>query len=263
MRQGFGGEFLYNEKGEFAGINLGFDYCAEHEWGISPLNARLGISDNPNIEGFERRRVTAGESACGGYVSVDKEEYFYIYSANIKHLLPEEKNNLGNTMRALLTHIPIGVITEYGFASFWDETGFQIVLNKDFANFGEKLLNAIRTNDVLLYLSGGKNPFGGHGLQIVILSKMDSDYLEDMRKKDADKNRLLACADATGIVDVLKKAGKGFYALCPRWADDRKKSVVFWLNPMRQDCYNYGWYTVHELRLWAKEKGPVVKKRMI
>lgn len=259
MRQSFGGAFLYNEKGEFVGINLGYDYCAEHEWGIDIMNRRLGVSGDLSVEGFERRRITVGGSVGGGDVLHEKKKYFYIYCGNIDYLLPEEKADLRKVMHRLSIGIPCGTIEEYGFASFWGEDGFQIIFKEEFACFGKALLDAIRENDALLYLNSRNSPFGGQGLQITILSKMDASVLEEMRETDADKNRLLACAEATGIAKLLEQAGKRFYALCPRWADSRKNSVLFWLNPMEQNRYNFGWYTVKELQQWAKDKGPVVK----
>jgi hypothetical protein len=32
MRRGNEGQFLQNEDGSLLGINLGADFCAEHEW---------------------------------------------------------------------------------------------------------------------------------------------------------------------------------------------------------------------------------------
>jgi hypothetical protein len=34
MRRGNKAEILRNEAGLFMGVNLGADYCAEHEWGV-------------------------------------------------------------------------------------------------------------------------------------------------------------------------------------------------------------------------------------
>ena len=77
-------------------------------------------------------------------------------------------------------------------------------------------------------------------------------------------------AAATGIEEVLKKAGKRYYALSPRWAAsikgtkngevETKYGVVFWLNPCDQYKNNYGHFTVEELQQWAKGEGPIPKK---
>ena len=65
----------------------------------------------------------------------------------------------------------------------------------------------------------------------------------------------------------LKKAGKSWFALSPKKLnkEDMEKhktkfSVIFWLNPTEQRIVNYGWFTVEELRMWIKGKGPIVKQ---
>ena len=63
---------------------------------------------------------------------------------------------------------------------------------------------------------------------------------------------------ATGIEEVLKAAGKKWYALSPGWRDKRKQHVDFFLNPCEQERYDFGWFTVEELRQWARDEGPVL-----
>ncbi|MFA6407274.1 MAG: hypothetical protein WCV80_01030, partial [Candidatus Paceibacterota bacterium] len=60
--------------------------------------------------------------------------------------------------------------------------------------------------------------------------------------------------------DELKKAGIGYFALSPRWKDETKKEIVFWLNPREQRENNYGWFSAADLKLWIKGKGPIPKK---
>ena len=76
---------------------------------------------------------------------------------------------------------------------------------------------------------------------------------------DEDYQRMLSTAEATGIEQLLKDAGKRFYALSPRWADDTKQDVRFWLNPAEQHAYKSGWFTVEELKQWSKDEGPILK----
>lgn len=66
----------------------------------------------------------------------------------------------------------------------------------------------------------------------------------------------------TRIHKILAKSGKKYFALSPRWADDQKKEVVFWLNPYDQDKYNSGWFSVQDLKDWAKDKGKVMKAQL-
>lgn len=260
MRQSLGGTIIYNKKDEPIGINLGADFCAEHEWGIQRMCNRLGVINNNTVVGVERRRITKGETVGGGLVTVKKKKYFYIYSANINYLMEEEKKTLRNIMDSLGMYLGEGTLEKYGFMSFWDEGGFQVLFNEKYIGLGEKLLCAIKENDALIYVGKSENPFIRSGLHIVILSKMDKEKINEMKEKDEDKNKLIECAANTGIHQILKNAGKQYFALTPRWKNDEKKEVVFWLNPMQQHLYNFGWFTVKELQLWARDKGPVIKK---
>ena len=58
-------------------------------------------------------------------------------------------------------------------------------------------------------------------------------------------------------VDILKDADKGYYALSPSWDGDN--NLIFWLNPREQHVYNHGWFNVDELKMWAKNDGPIMK----
>jgi len=260
MRQSYGGNIIYNKNNEFVGVNLGADFCAEHEWGIQRMCTRLGVANNSITVGVDRRKITKGESVDGGQVTIKKKKYFYIYSENINYLMDKDKITLRKIMDGLHMYPGEMTLEKYGFMSFWDEGGFQLLFDEKYIEFGKELLNAIKTNDALLFVGKTSNPFSRGGLNVVILSRMDEEVLNEMKEKDEDQKRLAIRAVDTGIFELLKKAGKRYFALTPRWKDEKKKEVVFWLNPMEQHLYNFGWFSVKELQLWAKDKGPVMKK---
>lgn len=68
-------------------------------------------------------------------------------------------------------------------------------------------------------------------------------------------------AKKTKIKKILDRAGKKYFALSPRWKDENKKEVIFWLNPYYQDIDNFGWFTVDDLKDWAKGKGKIPMKK--
>src|SRR5271156_937305 len=45
-------------KGLFLGVCLSADYCAEHEWGIKPLQTMFGIPQDDQVFGLKRRQIT-------------------------------------------------------------------------------------------------------------------------------------------------------------------------------------------------------------
>ena len=58
MRRSFRSEILKDDNGQVIGINLGADYCAEHEGGIESLERALGIQKKEGDFGIEARRVS-------------------------------------------------------------------------------------------------------------------------------------------------------------------------------------------------------------
>jgi hypothetical protein len=81
-----------------------------------------------------------------------------------------------------------------------------------------------------------------------------------MYRVDEDAYNLKNAAKATGIEDYLKAKWRRWFALSPRWANEEKTEVKFWLNPMDQHIYEAGWYSVEQLMEWVEDRGPVMKK---
>ena len=81
-----------------------------------------------------------------------------------------------------------------------------------------------------------------------------------MTDTDLDTIELQKAVARTGIHKLLKEADCKYYALSPRWADESKTEVKFWLNPYDQTNNNYGWYAVEDLEAWVNGEGPIPKK---
>jgi ABC-type Zn uptake system ZnuABC Zn-binding protein ZnuA len=94
----------------------------------------------------------------------------------------------------------------------------------------------------------------------MIKSLLSQDVIDSIKESDLDVIRLKKTANKTGIYEILKKAGKSYFSLSPRWNDESKKEVVFWLNPMNQNKYKCGWFNVNDLKDWAKDKGKIIIK---
>ncbi|MBP9819936.1 hypothetical protein KBC79_04325 [Candidatus Woesebacteria bacterium] len=70
---------------------------------------------------------------------------------------------------------------------------------------------------------------------------------------------------STEVIPLLKESGKSWFSLQPSkfTYDPQTMRVTFLLNPFNQRAYNFGWYTLDELRLWAVNQGPVMKTRQV
>lgn len=259
---------------KFIGINLGAEHCAEHEWGIDGIQRAFGIphfgkqpfqKQPPLIGlpkppfGIERRQITALPEmltltdqtvSTGGRRS--NNLFFrclrssYRQDSRVEDLFP-------------------GLVEGGELGTAWCEDQFMIVMPKtDKADYLQELWDAFARKDIVIGTFGG-NVFANSNLVIGIASRIPKSYAKHMYDVDIDHYNLLIAAEKTGIQAKLESAGKEYYALSPHWARDHKGvktsyDVVFWLNPMDQDRYDAGYFTVENLEAWMANKGPIVSR---
>jgi hypothetical protein len=268
MRRGSDPKWVYLPNGDLAGIAMGSDFCAEHEWGVAPMRQQLRCDETK--DGIERRQVTV----------VPKE--LQRFSGVAPH--PSDKRKKGTEYEALFLYPtetyyrkPVEWVADRelyrydekrGVCCAWDEKTFGIVAygEKDKKNL-DLLWDAFQRKDIAFYPQVGVFHMGG-GLILCIVSKVPEKDVKAMLEADLDHKRLLEAAKQTGIEDDLKAAGKKWIALSPRWSKEirstvngevkTKYPVIYWLNPYHQDQHNHGWWTVEVLQQWAKNEGPVM-----
>lgn len=261
MRQGSDRDEFVGVNGEVIGFHLSADHCAEHEWGIKGIKRDLGITG----EGFgiENRTITNADSV----------------------VLFKFTKRVGNRGRkkqvqcACLTNYtrydgkPIGIedVTEYisdfrytegdkQTAGAWNEEHFMFAVSgAEHIDALEMVYNAFKTNDIAVFLSNGA-VFKNAGLSFAMVSRFPADVAKQMEDTDKSQARLNKAFADTGIADLLRKAGKQYFALSPRWTDDDETDLRYWLNPMDQANNNYGWFTLDDLKQWAENRGPIPKK---
>lgn len=277
MRRAEKSQWLISDKNVFMGINLGSDYCAEHEWGIDNLKSLMGVpTDTQGIYGIERRRCKSPNTKClalkmekniCNLIAVSEWQMNYFLEKDIdKHY--QELYFRGNSE----------------MTTAWDEGSFAIrVKGEDNIKKLKTVYENLTVGKCAIWLGGG-GVFQNAGLCIAIIDLLPKESLDVMQKADIDREKLKDAAKATGILQKIEEANEsfrkmrevetgracyekkwGFFALSPSWANKeaRKKTkypVVFWLNPQDQQNNNYGWFTVEELNQWLQGKGPIPKK---
>lgn len=263
MRQAYvNKQWIKSEStGEFVGVCMGSDFCAEHEFGIDTIKNDFGIvtSEKNNfllglvkkeipIFGIECRRI---RRVPEHFQLFDKDGFHGVasYSGRNKQWVSHLFDDGVNKMKT----------SAYEFSSYWDEKSFLLVTKPDDHDRFDDIVRSIREMDAAIFI-GGAGAFSNGGLNIVIISKMQQDVRDAMSKLDESKYRLKATAEATGIHEEAKRAGKAYFALSPGWKDKSEKEIHFWLNPYEQDKYNAGWYSLTELRQWFKNEGPIIKE---
>lgn len=256
------------EDGRLICVNLGADYCAEHEWGISGIRNKFGIPDKATrkVNGIHARTITKNEGIH--FIKTKKEDVdIFILSNYGCSWEPEEKNKKLIEEHAKRNWHPIegkvvckqeGVTQLADVYCAWSEKEFMIASTDK--EMMETLWEAFQDLDLAICLSGG-GVFQNAGLSFWIVPNMPEDIKSHWEVVDIDWLDLEDAVEASKIRDILKKAGKEYHALSPRWKDENKNDFHFWLNPMEQDIHNCGWFELKDLLEWAKNKGPILKEK--
>jgi hypothetical protein len=285
MRRGYNSELIKDEQGQLLGFNLGADYCAEHEWGIDKIKSSFGIdvdsSEKPFAKWWEKILLVTAKSALGvdkrlitkcpelvkGEYKISIKNYKQPKSKPVKHTIyyigfksyyfsssSKEERFEEEIKRGIYS-----VSETENVWGWWSEGDFMVASADKQAI--EDLYQAFQALDVTISVGGG-NVFQNGGLHFVIKSRISQEVIDDVYQQDLDSLNLKKAASSTGIYEKLEKAGKGFYALSPRWKDAEKKEVIFWLNPEEQNENNACWCTVEDLKDWIKGVGKIPKEKV-
>lgn len=238
MRRGNKCEIVMYEK-IFVGFSLGADFCAEHEWGIDRIMQDYGINTKKN--GLMGRKIT-------------KLPEYFKYNEKENLISSTRYNSLGElyTAKQLKAYKVL-------ISGAWDVGTFAIRITDEYKTHLKELVEAFKKSDVLIAI-GSREGFANGGLNLLIYSRMPNKVKKDAVSTSKKHNELLKTVKKTGIEEILKKAKKRYFALSPRWEDYKKKEIKYWLNPMEQNIHEHGWYTLDDLKLWAKNKGPILNK---
>jgi hypothetical protein len=285
-------DFILDSNGKVAGICLGYDYCAEHEWGVAGIKEALGIwSGDPKTEkrimGFDRVRVTNADSV-------------YFFEHETKFLKPGNKRPSKAPVYAIVLvqrsswrsaedqlKYARDFIDNHTFefkrAEFnaaWNEKEFMIWGPEAAKEKLETIFQAFKAKDILLGMHRTSNPFAGNGLVFAMESTYPADAKEAVIREQKSYRKMWERINKTRILEKLKKAGCSYFACSPKQIQfesivnedkyekpvvERQKAsklpdIMFWLNPMEQRKNNSGWFTVEELEQWTKGKGPIPMK---
>lgn len=264
MRRGITPKILTNSQGEFLGINLGSDACAEHEWGIKDIEQAFGVDKNAEA-GIERHRVQKIPTSRGGPFSTSSEGESML---GIAFSLDQRTGRFGYPFNYIKDTARGLELYDKNLAAGWSERDFGVAFTKELATKMQELYDAFVSKDAAFVFSSALPVFENPGLCLVIISQLDQEVLDSLRDKHLESERLKAASDATGIHERLRAAGmgqyqdRGYFACSPKWVSDRLKQetkhpVMYWLNPYDQQNNNFGWYTVEQLDEWIAGKGPV------
>ena len=254
--------WLLSEEGEVEGVALGADACTEHECGVAPLRRSMGVADRfekglldrtmtmtPPLLAYAEYLTEGGEPAA---VLMIGDSHQDLTSSDLPGWAQGECS-----FSKRLAECPDGELV-----CAWDRAGAALhgrgIVQVDRL---AHLYRSFCTHDIAFgadLVDRDRHPNGG-GLTFVRASTVSPTLRAAALAKDESHARLKIRVEALGIERELREAGKEWFALSPRWKSTPDgEDVHFWLNPMRQDDHNSGWFTVDELRQWVQGKGPVM-----
>ena len=279
MRAGTKPEWL-KVDGKLIGVNLGADYCAEHEWGIRGLKGLFGIDGATPEYSREKPKYTKPAGLPRRMISKHDCARFYQHGkkavllgmALYRHEYLESAIAKGGIAKAFKEALPDDLRGwREGLKTAWSSDDFGIYGEGEDAEHIAELWKAFLQNNIAIWIGGTQLPvFENGGLIVAIADRAPAEGVKIMEEADLDQERLAAASDATGIISRLEKAGKGYFACAPKWFDGKFKPmgqvkktvhpVIYWLNPLEQDENHFGWLTVEDLDQWIEGTGPIPKK---
>lgn len=231
------------ENETFVGVNLGFDFCAEHEWGIKTLKRKLGIVGTSDSKNFGLKGRLIKNAECLRLEKFGNRTILTSYEdGGYKRHVEDYFMKNGTELQAV-----------------WDEEAFAVqTLSEDEGKRLQEIHDEAKKGNVALFL-GGRSLLGNSGLVLVIVDRVSEEAKKIAYETDEESHRLKEEDEKIGLQAYLGSKDKRFYACSPQFHNGHRDSetkypLVYWLNPMEQQEHNYGWFTVEELRAWADGK---------
>lgn len=254
--------WIRNDDGGIAGFCLGYDHCAEHEWGIKSINAAFGLTDAFGL-GIERSRVR----------KVPEHLKFQVASFAGKGRRSRKRVKIATLVYSDFDSVPLLPHAIYReeekdsdnegqhlTSAQWGDDGFSVsVMGDENMKRLRSIYDAIVAGDACIALAGRQNPFSGAGLCLVIASRISQSVVDMALKADESDQRLREAVRATGIQEELAAANLKC-ELMPRWTDETETSINYWVDPRDHRKYSYGWHKLEDIRAWIRGEGPIVKQ---
>lgn len=245
-RSSYGCKWLFDDSQRLIGIDFGNDGCAEHGHTSKTFKTMFGV---PEIfeEGLVDRQITKlPPNNFKTYKSKGKTAAQLLFA-------PHRTSTYENA------DLNFPSYSSKNMNVFWsDYSGFAIVVR---GREDLKLLNELKKEFESGNIAFGNDYVfhGGEGQVFLIADRIPEIDLNKVLQSDREAASLRMAVEMSGIVQELKDAGRGYYALSPGWANKDKTELQFFLNPRDQKNVRAGRYSLEDLQKWAEGYGPVFK----
>lgn len=256
MRKAFHNVSYIIDEDKFIGVSLGYDYCAEHEWGIKGIRRKFGM-DNTKV-GIDARTITKGN-------------VLYFENGDVAILRTEGWSEIKSFDDAIPYDFKNKSLTT-DLLSAWCEDDFCVMGNKEYI---KQLKDAFDKYDIAFAKISDHEAFGGTSLSILIKSNLPDEVIESLAYVDNKALDLLTYEAKIGLTKLKEEKYRSVHnsefdetkhkywmALSPKWinykgenegAKSKNKTeydIMYWVNYGDDDVY--GWFTVEQIKQWLE-----------
>jgi hypothetical protein len=271
---------------KFIGIALGYDYCAEHEWGIKGLKRICGMPETSKKNmGVRNRAITKCPLLVFREETHKNRKFAILYSSGntwqtqeeLEEYLPYDFKNWTEDLiwnEKWNKDHPSTRSDKDNISTAWDSESFGVVvMGEKEVEYLKELHDALKKYNVTIAVADLriKNPFAGSSLCLFITDRIPKEIADAMYAGDKEYFDREDYEKKIGMKKIIAKYGnknnyKGlhyFLACSPKWIDyedpenreNRKKKlntkydIQYWIN-YSDDDENHGWYSVEEIKEW-------------
>jgi hypothetical protein len=240
-------------EGKFIGIALGYDYCAEHEWGIKELKRMCGIPDSTKkTMGVISRTITKVPSLVfkeevvkRNTTKVKKGKYAILYTGNRWHTKEENETYVPRDLKNYIQDLtwnekwysehPSTRGDKDNIITAWDGGSFGVaVMGEQEVEWLKELKVAIEEKRLTIAVANlrAKNPFAGSSLCLMITDRIPQETLDAMYMGDKEYFDREDYEEKIGMKKIIEKRGNNgynglhyFMACSPKWIDYEDKEA--------------------------------------
>jgi len=288
MRKASQDNGLIVDNDKFIGVALGYDYCAEHEWGISDLKRLCGMPEASRKNmGAANRTITKVPPLIFKEETHKKRKVAILFTGRenqgyMPHAFKNWQEDLIWNEKWNKEH-PDTRGDKDNIITAWDGGSFGVaVLGDKEVEYLKELKAAIEQKKLTIAVANlrAKNPFAGSSLCLMITDRIPKETLDAMYMGDKEYFDREDYEEKIGMKKIIQKNKGGNHELhyfldcSPKWIDyhdekarekqkkkyNTKYDIMYWINYSDNDD-NYGWYTVEEIREWLTGKKKLVEIR--
>lgn len=246
MRRAYNDYGLIEIDNKFIGVSLGYDYCAEHEWGIKDIKRICGIPEpTKNNMGVKSRTITKCPTLIFRHGSYQGAKHALLFTGvswrsdeeNAKYTprdfenYPEQilsdvewdiKWNRDKRNKNRQRELREPVITAWSDGDF----GIAVLGDKESEQLAE-LYEAFKACNITIAVTNlrAKNPFAGSSLCLLITDRIPQETLDQMYAADKEFYDREDYEEKIGMKEIIAKMGNKngykklhyFMACSPKW----------------------------------------------